>query len=313
MCPSYWRVAPRRTFTTLASKPLEHGVAALKGKRALVTGSTQGLGLGIAQALLSSGCTVMLNGVANEEQMQSVTTQLRRTFPSGRFFIKAADLSSAPQVEDLMNTTAEELGGIDILVNNAGIQHVAPLESFPVERWDTILSGRRASFMAPGSHFSSESISSVSHNAVSCSSYEAKQVGTHHQYQQLLMLTSRWQHRVLMWWPLKQQVSLLQLERLAPSIHTRSKYLQGKIDIVIAGSTLASITLFHHNSQVHALAQKENLPFEEAATKLLQEKQPSKQFVTVSQISDTVLFLCGDNASQITGITLPVDGGWTSQ
>ena len=110
----------------------------LKGKRTLVTGSTQGIGLGIARALAAQGCSVMLHGLAEPRHLQALRDELAAAHGVD-VHVDGADLSSVSQIEDLVQTTTRALGGLDILVNNAGIQHTAPVEAFPVERWDQIL------------------------------------------------------------------------------------------------------------------------------------------------------------------------------
>jgi 3-hydroxybutyrate dehydrogenase len=110
----------------------------LQGKRALVTGSTQGIGLGIARALAAQGCSVMLHGLAEPWRLEALRAELAREY-GVTVQVHGADLTRVADIEDLVRTDLRALGGLDILINNAGIQHTAPVEEFPTDRWDAIV------------------------------------------------------------------------------------------------------------------------------------------------------------------------------
>src|SRR3954453_14807082 len=117
--------------------PIE-AIEMLKGRTALVTGSTSGIGLGIARALAEAGCDIMLNGFGDASAIESERKRIADDF-GVRAAFNAADLAKPPMIEAMVEATIRELGQIDILVNNAGIQHTAPIESFPIGKWDAIL------------------------------------------------------------------------------------------------------------------------------------------------------------------------------
>jgi len=120
-----------RQFSSINTRPL-------KGRTALITGSTSGIGLSIAQAFAGQGCSVMINGFGDSHEIERVRAQMKKDHQVEVEY-HPADLSKPEQIRSLIATTKEKFGSVDILVNNAGIQHVSPVESFPVERWDAII------------------------------------------------------------------------------------------------------------------------------------------------------------------------------
>jgi len=261
--------------------------ALLKGKNAIVTGSTSGIGLGIARALASNGCNIMLNGFGEKSAILKLQDEFRGQF-SGKVGYSDADLRVPSSTRGLVAQTADLFGGVDILVNNAGIQFVSPVEAFPEDKWDDIMA---------------INLSSVFHATKAALPYMKK---------------AGW-GRV---------VNISSVHGLVASAN-KSAYVAAKHGVVGFTKTLAlemagsGITANCVNpgwvltplvqKQIDAKAAENNWTNEQATVALLGEKQPSKQFTTPEQLGEVVSFLCSDAASQITGISVPVDGGWTSQ
>ena len=253
----------------------------LEGKVALVTGSTSGIGLGIARALAAEGATVMLNGFGDAAEIEKLRAGLK-----GRYH--GADMAKPAEVRRLVAQTVAELGRLDILVNNAGIQHVAPVEEFPDERWDAVLAiNLSASFHAikaalPGMRARGwgRIINIASAHGLVASANKAAYVATKHG---LVGLTK-----------------VVALETAATGITCNA---------ICPGWVLTPLV----QKQIDELALREKLSGDEAKRRLLAEKQPSGEFATPEQIGGLVVFLCSQAASQIRGASLSIDGGWSAQ
>lgn len=259
----------------------------LKDKAALVTGSTSGIGLGIARALASEGCAVMLNGFGDSTEIETIRNDIEQAFGVAVTY-NGADISKPDQIEQLVAATVEQLGKIDILVNNAGIQHTAPVTEFPAEIWDRIIA-----IMLTGA-------------------FHAIRHALPH-------MQDRGWGRV---------INTSSVHGLVASVN-KSAYVSAKHGImglkkVVALETARSgITCNAFNpgfvqtelvqAQIEDRAQKIGASIESAARDMLAEKQPSLEFVTTEQIGALCVFLCSDAAAQITGIAVPIDGGWTAQ
>jgi 3-hydroxybutyrate dehydrogenase len=259
----------------------------LQGKRALVTGSTQGIGLGIARALAAQGCAVMLHGLAEPQHFQALQDELS-AIHGVPVRTHGANLTRVTEIDDLIQATTRDLGGLDILVNNAGIQHTAPVEHFPPERWDAILAiNLSAAFHTirlalPGIRLQGwgRIINIASVHGLVASVNKAAYVAAKHG---LVGLT-----RVV---GLETAGSGITCNAICPG-WTRTELIE---------------------PQIAARAAQLGVDREEGARHLLGEKQPSRQFVTVEQLGQLAVFLCSDAACQITGTALSVDGGWTAQ
>jgi 3-hydroxybutyrate dehydrogenase len=259
----------------------------LSGKTALVTGSTSGIGLGIAHALAAQGAHIVLNGFGDAtaiDQLQKNIAQQHgvRTIYSG------ADMSKATEIEQMMREAATQMGGIDILVNNAGIQHVANVEDFPVERWDAVIAINLSSafhtsrlalpFMKKNNWGRIINIASV-HGLVG-SAGKSAYVAAKHGIIGLTKVTA--------------------LENAQTGITCNA---------ICPGWVLTPLV----QKQVDARAHDKSLSQEAAKHELLIEKQPSAEFVTPEQLGELAVFLCSPAASQVRGAAWNMDGGWAAQ
>ncbi len=259
----------------------------LKGKTALVTGSTSGIGFGIARALAQQGCAVMLNGFGDATVIETVRAGLA-TETGVDVAYDGADMSKPEEIAAMVTNTVDRLGSIDILVNNAGIQHTAPVEEFPVEIWDRIIA-----IMLTGPF-----------HAIRCALPHMKQ--------------RNW-GRI---------VNTSSVHGLVASVnkaaYVSAKHgIMGLTKVVALETARTGITCNAINpgfvqtelvkQQIRERADLIGGSFEEAIVDALQEKQPSLEFVTVEQIGALCVFLCSDAASQITGVPMSIDGGWTAQ
>ena len=255
----------------------------LSGKTALVTGSTSGIGLGIALALAQNGARVMLNGFGDVE---GALAQVRRHDPKAVH--DGADMSRPEQIEAMVRRCEAELGACDILVNNAGIQHVAPIHEFPAERWDAIIAinlssafhGMRAAL--PGMHGRNwgRIINVASVHGLVASTNKSAYVAAKHG---LVGLTKA-----------------AALECAASGV---------TVNAICPGWVLTPLV----QQQVDARAARDGVDDEEAKRRLLAEKQPSLRFTTPEQLAELALFLCAPAADNVLGVAWGVDGGWTAQ
>jgi 3-hydroxybutyrate dehydrogenase len=258
----------------------------LSGKSAIVTGSTSGIGLGIARGLAAQGANVMLNGFGDAGEIETIRAGLASEH-NVKVVYNGADMSNGASIADMMQAASQEFGGVDILVNNAGIQFVAPIEEFPVEKWDAII-------------------------AINLSSaFHTTRLAIPH------MKAKKW-GRI---------VNIASAHALVASPF-KSAYVAAKHGI--AGLTkTAALEVAEHGITVNAVcpgyvmtplvekqipeqAKARGITEQQVVSDVLLAAQPTKRFVTTDELAATVNFLCTDMAQSITGITLPVDGGWTA-
>lgn len=259
----------------------------MKGKCAIVTGSTSGIGLAIATALAESGVNVMLNGLGDAQEIESTRAALEGA--SGvKIRYHGADMTKPDEIADLVDATEKELGGVDIVVNNAGIQHTSPIESFPADRWDAVIA--------------------INLTAV-----------FHLTRLALPKMRARGWGRV---------VNIASVHGLVGSVH-KAAYVAAKHGVVGLTKVVAlecaeeNITVNAIcpgwvrttlvEKQIDALARANGQSKDQAAVALLSEKQPSKKFVEASALGALTVYLCSDAAAAVTGMSLPVDGGWTAR
>jgi len=259
----------------------------LKGKRAVVTGSTSGIGLGIARALAAAGADVALNGFGEADAIAQVRQGIERDFKVRAFFV-GADLSQAQAARDFVRQAAGLLGGVDILVNNAGIQHTDRIEDFPIARWDAVIAlnlsavfhGTAAALPGMKQQGWGRIINIASAHGLVASANKAAYVAAKHGVVGLTKVTA--------------------LENAGNGV-TANAICPGWVRTPLV------------ERQIEALAAREGVDVEAAARAMLSEKQPSLQFVTPEQLGGAAVFLCSPAADQMTGATLSLDGGWTAR
>ncbi|SIN91679.1 3-hydroxybutyrate dehydrogenase [Vannielia litorea] len=254
----------------------------LKGKTAVITGSNSGIGLGVARALAGAGANVVLNSFTDRKEDHALAEEIGRAHGVEARYIKA-DMSKGDECRALI----EQAGACDILVNNAGIQHVAPIDEFPAEKWDAIIA---------------INLSSAFHTIAAA----------------LPMMRKAGWGRVI-------NIASAHGLRASPF---KSAYISAKHGIVGMTKTVGLETARENitanaicpgyvltplvESQIPDTAKEYKMSEDEVVEKVILQKQPSKEFVTVEQLGGLAVFLCSDHASQITGTTISADGGWTA-
>lgn len=259
----------------------------LKDKTALVTGSTSGIGLGIARALAQAGCNIVLNGFGESSEIERERTQIAGDFGVGAAF-DGADLAKPAEIVRMIEAATREFGKVDILVNNAGIQFTAPIEKFPVDRWDAVIAinlsanfhTMRAVIPQMRARDWGRIINIASTHGLVASVEKAAYVAAKHGVVGLTKVAA--------------------LETAGSNITCNA---------ICPGWVLTPLV----EKQIRERASREKISVDQAKAELLSEKQPSREFATPDQIGALSVFLCSDAASQITGAALPVDGGWTAQ
>lgn len=259
----------------------------LEGRVALVTGSTSGIGRGIAQALARAGADVMVHGLGDAAHVTADCASLASE-TGKRVAWDATDLTRAGGMERLMEATQQRLGSVDILVNNAGIQYVSPVEAFPPEKWDAIRSLiLDASFQAirltvPGMKAKGwgRIINLVSVHGLVASPYKSAYVAAKHAQVGLT-----------------KSVAL----ELAETGVTCNAICPGYVRTALVEGQIADQARAH------------GLPTERVIREVILAAQPSKRFIEIDEVAALALFLCGEQARSITGAAIPIDGGWTSR
>jgi 3-hydroxybutyrate dehydrogenase len=259
----------------------------LKSKVAVVTGSTSGIGLGIARALAAASADVMINGFGDA----AAVDELRRDIAKAhgvRVAFSAADLTKPAESTELIEYATRELGRVDVLVNNAGIQHVAPVHEFPLERWDAVIA--------------------INLTAVFLTTRAVLPQ----------MLDRNW-GRIINIASVHGLVASVDKSAYVASKHgvvgfTKAVALETATsgitcNAICPGWVLTPLV----QKQIDALAAREKLDPEKARAKLLGEKQPSLEFTTPEELGALTVFLCSDAAAQLNGVALPVDGGWLAR
>ncbi len=255
----------------------------LKNKTALVTGSTSGIGLGIAKALARQGANIMLNGFGNIEAAQAEVAAF-----GTRVSYHGADMSQPAQIEQMMAAAASEFGLVDILVNNAGIQHVANVEDFPLERWNAIIAinlsssfhTSRLALPAMKAANWGRIINVASVHGLVGSAGKSAYVAAKHGVVGLTKVTA--------------------LETATSGVTCNA---------ICPGWVLTPLV----QQQVDAKAAAQGISNEQATRQLLGEKEPSMQFTTPEELGELALFLCSPAGNNVRGVAWNMDGGWTAQ
>jgi 3-hydroxybutyrate dehydrogenase len=258
----------------------------LEGKVSLVTGSTSGIGLGIARALAAAGANVVLNGFGTPEDIAEAQARLIAQFNVEARY-SSADMSKASAISDMIRMTLESFGRLDILVNNAGIQYVAPLEQFPAEKWDAILAinlssafhTTRSALPAMRKNGFGRIINIASAHGLVASPFKAAYVAAKHG---IVGLTK-----------------VIALETAEANITCNA---------ICPGYVYTPLV----EAQIEAQAKAHNIPRDQVIRDVLLAQQPNKRFASVEELGALTVFLASDAAASITGVALPVDGGWTA-
>lgn len=254
----------------------------LSGKTAIITGSNSGIGLGVARELAKAGADVILNSFTDNAEDHALAEELGKEFGVKARYIQA-DMSNADQCRALI----EKAGVCDILVNNAGIQHVAPIDEFPVEKWDAIIAiNMNSAFHCTAAALPmmrkagwGRVINVASAHGLTASPYKSAYVAAKH--------------------GVVGMTKVVALETAKEKITANA---------ICPGYVLTPLV----EAQIPDTAKKYDMTEEEAKEKVILERQPSKEFATTEQIGGTAVFLCSSAADQITGTTISVDGGWTA-
>ena len=258
----------------------------LAKRHALVTGSTSGIGLAIARALAREGADVVINGFGDKGAIETERAAIEKDFGVKAFY-NGADMAKVPEIGAMIADAQNKMGSLDILVSNAGIQHVAPIEEFPPEKWDAIIAINLSSAFhairaaAPGMKAQKwgRIINTASAHSLVASPFKSAYVAAKHG---LAGLTKT--------------VAL----ELAPFGVTANCISPGYVWTPLV------------ERQVPDTMKARNMTREQVISDVMLAAQPTKQFVTVDQVASLAVYLCSDAAAQITGANLSIDGGWTA-
>ncbi len=259
----------------------------LHEKNAIVTGSTSGIGLGIAEALAQAGANVMMNGFGDPREIEAKRTRLEKGH-GVKVLHSPANMTDQHEIVGMVETTRKAFGSVDILVNNAGIQHVAPIETFPPEKWDAIIAinlsaafhGIKAVVPSMKKQGFGRIINIASAHAVVASPFKSAYVAAKHG-----------------------------MAGLTKTVAVEVAEHGITVNAIAPGYVLTPLV----EAQIPDTAKARGISEEEVKRDVLLAAQPTKQFATVEQLGELAVFLCGDTAASITGTILPVDGGWTAQ
>jgi 3-hydroxybutyrate dehydrogenase len=260
---------------------------ALAGKSAIVTGSTSGIGLAIARAFAAEGANVMLNGFGEAAAIEKVRTGLEREF-GVKVQYNSADMTRPAEIRDLVARAESAFGAVDILVNNAGIQHVAPIDQFPEERWDAVIAINLSSAfhatkaVLPGMkrRRSGRIVNIASAHGLVASPNKSAYIAAKHG---IVGFTK------------------------ATAVETAEEGI--RVNAICPGFVHTPLV----QKQIEDRAREAGIPEERATKEIILAPQPTREFVTVEQIAATAVFLCSEGAAQITGASISVDGGWTAR
>jgi 3-hydroxybutyrate dehydrogenase len=258
----------------------------LANKTAVVTGSTSGIGLGIAQHLARAGANIVLNGMGEPDAIEATRANLQRECNVGVAY-SPADMTKPGEIADMMSDAEEEFGGVDILINNAGIQHVAPVEDFPDEKWNAIIAINLSSAFHTTKHAVpamkargwGRIINIASAHALVASPFKSAYVAAKH--------------------GIAGFTKTIALETAEHGI---------TVNAICPGYVLTPLV----EKQIPDQAKARGISEDAVVRDVLLAAQSTKQFVDVGELAELALFLCSDKARSMTGAIIPVDGGWTA-
>ncbi len=258
----------------------------LKGKTAIVTGSTSGIGQGMALALASAGCNIMLNGLGDAAKIESERAKMEKDTGS-KIAFNGADMTKPDQIEAMIKETKAKFGSVDIIVNNAGVQHVAPIDEFPPEKWDQIIAINLTSafhmtrialpYMKQAGW--GRVVNLASAHALVASPYKSAYVSAKHG-----------------------------IAGMTKSVALEVAQANITVNAICPGYVKTPLV----DKQIGDQAKARGISEEDVIKNVILGAQPTKQFTTVEDVGALCVFLCGDAAKNITGAIIPIDGGWTA-
>ncbi len=261
-------------------------MADLKGKTAVVTGSTSGIGLAIARKMAKAGANVVLNGFGEAAAIEKERAAIESEFKVKAVY-SAADMTKPKEIADMVALGEKTFGAVDILVNNAGIQFVSPIEEFPIEKWDAIIAinlssafhGIRAAVPGMKQRKWGRIINTASAHSLVASPFKAAYVSAKHG-----------------------------IAGLTKTVALEVASFKITCNCISPGYVWTPLV----EKQIPDTMKARNMTKEQVINDVLLTAQPTKEFVTSDQVAALALYLCGDDASQITGANLSMDGGWTA-
>jgi 3-hydroxybutyrate dehydrogenase len=258
----------------------------LKGRTALITGSTSGIGLGIARALAAQGANIVVNGFGDAGAIAAIEQELQAQGVATMYH--GADMSQPPQIEDMVRAAESRFGRIDVLVNNAGIQHVASIEDFPTERWDAVI----AINLSSAFHTARMALPKMKRANWGRIINIASVHGLVASVQKVAYVAAK--HGIV------GLTKVVALETATTGVTCNA---------ICPGWVLTPLV----QKQIDDRARRDNLDNDAARRLLVGEKQPSQDFVTTEQLGAMAVFLCSPAADQIRGVAYNMDGGWYAQ
>ena len=258
----------------------------LNGKSVVVTGSTSGIGLGIARSFAAEGANIMLNGLGNVVEIEKLRAGIEVDFKVQAVY-SPADMTRPAEISDLIAVAKREFGSVDVLVNNAGIQYVAPVDEFPPEKWDQIIAVNltaafhtvRAAVPMMKANGWGRIINIASAHGLIASPFKSAYIAAKHG---IVGLTKT-----------------VALETAEQGITCNA---------ICPGWVITPLV----DKQIDAQAAAHKMPREDVIRKVILERQPTKEFVKIEEVAALAVFLTSDAAASITGASMPIDGGWVA-
>jgi 3-hydroxybutyrate dehydrogenase len=259
----------------------------LKGKTAVVTGSTSGIGLGIARGLAQAGAQVVLNGFGDQAEIERERSGLETEFGVKAHY-SPADMSKPDEIAAMIDDAGKRFGSVDVLVNNAGIQHVAPIEEFPIEKWNQIIAinlsaafhATRAAVPGMKARRWGRIINTASAHSLVASPFKVAYVSAKHG-----------------------------LAGMTKTVALELATFGVTVNCISPGYVWTPLV----ERQIPDTMKARGMTEEQVKRDVLLAAQPTKEFVTIDQVASLALYLCSDAAASITGANISIDGGWTAQ